>query len=227
MGRFEGWNILPGASRSLALALLLASAALVISSPVQAEAQAHASSTQPVKHKAKPASAPTAQASKVSKAPPGGCQPTPDQASIGIRALQTELMVAGLKCSAEQWNIFTAKFKATIKTDADRMQKLFSKSYGKSGPNLMNAFVTQLANDASQRSNGFSEAEYCKQEDVLFKKVLAFTNQELERFSAGRNLAVPAPVALCTPDPADASTPQATVAATTAPAAASTVSLKR
>ncbi len=107
-------------------------------------------------------------------------------------------MVAGLKCSAEQWNTFTAKFKATIKTDADRMQKLFSKSYGKGGANQMNAFVTQLANDASQRSNGFSEADYCKQQDVLFQKVLALTGLELERFSAGRNLAVPAPVALCT-----------------------------
>jgi hypothetical protein len=226
MGRFEGWNISLGAPRSLALALVLASAALVISSPVHAEAQA--SPTQPVKHKAKHASTPATEVSKASKTPPGGCQPTPDQASIGIRALQTELMVAGLKCSAEQWNAFTAKFKATIKTDADRMQRLFSKSYGKSGPNQMNAFVTQLANDASQRSNGFSEADYCKQEDVLFKKVLAFTNQELERFSVGRSLTVPAPVALCTPDPADSPTSQATVAVTTTPApAANTVSLKR
>ena len=226
MGRFKGWKISPGTPRGLALVLILASAAWVISSPVQAEAQAKAAPVTPVKHSAKHASAPAA--AQVFKVAPGGCQPTPDQASIGIRALQTELMVAGLKCSAEQWNIFTAKFKATIKTDADRMQKLFSKSYGKSGPNQLNAFVTQLANDASQRSNGFSEAEYCKQEDVLYKKVLAFTNQELERFSAGRSLTVPAPVALCTPDPAEAPTPQATVAATTTPApTASPVSLKR
>ncbi len=225
MGRFKGWKISPDTPRGLALALILASAAWAISSPVQAEAQAQAAPVKPVKHSAKHASAPAAQVSKVA---PGGCQPTPDQASIGIRALQTELMVAGLKCSAEQWNAFTAKFKATIKTDADRMQKLFSKSYGKSGSNQMNAFVTQLANDASQRSNGFSEADYCRQEDVLYKKVLAFTNQELERFSAGRSLTVPAPVALCTPDPADAPTPPATLAVTnTPPPTASPVSLKR
>ncbi len=154
--------------------------------------------------------------SSVGAKPASGCGPTPDQASIGIRALQTELMVAGLKCSADQWNSFTAKFKATIRNDADRLQHLFSKSYGKAGPNRMNTFVTQLANDASQRSNGFTEADYCKQEDVLFQKVLALTAAELERFSAMRTLVVPAPVALCKPEPDPAASP--IIAVTTAPA---------
>lgn len=141
------------------------------------------------------------------------CQPTPDQASIGIRALQTELMVAGLKCSAEQWNDFTRKFKTTIKSNADRMQSLFRKAYGNSGATRMNTFVTQLANDASQRSNRSAEADYCRQEDELFHQVLALTGADLERFSAGRALAVPAPVALCLPDSAPASA--ATLVATT------------
>lgn len=206
MGRFRGFNIMVNAPRGLALALIVASAAAMISAPLQAE-------TQKAKHTTHSSATPAKQAAKV---PPGGCQPTPDQASIGIRALQTELMVAGLKCSAEKWNAFTAKFKTTIKTDADRMQRLFSKSYGKSGANQMNAFVTQLANDASQRSNGFSEADYCKQQDMLFEKVLALTSLELERFSAGRALSVPAPVALCKPDSAETA-PPATLIVTTAP----------
>jgi hypothetical protein len=208
MGRFWGLNTMVNSRRGLALALIVASSAATISTPLNAE-------TATAKHTAHKA-APAKQAAKV---PADGCQPTPDQASIGIRALQTELMVAGLKCSAEKWNAFTTKFKTTIKTDADRMQKLFSKAYGKSGANQMNAFVTQLANDASQRSNGFSEADYCKQQDVLFQKVLALTSLELERFSAGRNLSVPAPVALCKPDPAE-TTPPATLVVTTAPPAA-------
>jgi hypothetical protein len=221
MGRFEGLKIRTDARRSLVWALVLMSAALIASTAAQAQTQSPPAA---VKHKVKHALSSTA---PTPKTPAGACQPTPDQASIGIRALQTELMVAGLKCSADQWNSFTAKFKTTIKTDADRMQKLFSKAYGKAGPNQMNAFVTQLANDASQRSNGFSEADYCKQENVLFQKVLAFTNLELERFSAGRSLNVPAPVALCTPDPTDATPPPATLAVTTIPPAASNVSLKR
>jgi hypothetical protein len=213
------------APRSLALALVVASAAGMISAPVRAE------STKAAKHTHHSTTA----SSQTAKAAPGGCQPTPDQASIGMRALQTELMVAGLKCSAEQWNNFTGKFKATLKTDADRMQHLFSKAYGKGGANQMNAFVTQLANDASQRSNGFSEADYCKQQDVLFQKVLALTAIELERFSAMRPLTTPAPVALCKPEDAPTATiaaatttPPATVAVTTAPPpAASTAALRR
>jgi hypothetical protein len=190
---------------------LIATSALADTTPAPAPTK--------TKHTHHSAAASTAPA----PAKPGDlCKVTPDNASIGIRALQTELMVAGLKCSAEQWNSFTAQFKATIKVDADRMQHLFSKSFGKSGPSQMNAFVTQLANDASQRSNGFSEADYCKQEDIVFKKVLALTGQELERFAVGRALAVPAPVALCTPDPVDGAPATTTAAAGTAPAAGTT-----
>ena len=226
MGRLAGLDLVVGTRRGAVLALAIASATAMITVSAHADTPAPAHKT---KHSTTHNS--TTPAATATKGTPDGCKVTPDQASIGIRALQTELMVAGLKCSAEQWNAFTAKFKTTIKADADRMQKLFSKSYGKSGANQMNAFVTQLANDASQRSNGYSEADYCKQQDVLFKKVLALTGQELERFSVGRSVTVPAPVALCTPDPVDNAAPvttagsagaTTTVAVSTTPAPAAT-----
>ena len=196
-----------GTRKGLVFAMIMASAA-AFTAPAFADTTAAPATA----HKAKHASTKSS-STKTAKAAPGDCGPTPDQASIGIRALQTELMVAGLKCSADQWNNFTAKFKATIKTDADRLQHVFAKAYGKGGGNQMNAFVTQLANDASQRSNQFSEADYCKQEDVLFTKVLALTALDLERFSAKRNVAVPQPVKLCAPDP----DPAVTTASTTTP----------
>jgi hypothetical protein len=203
MGRFSGASITLKSRQSLAASLavtaLITFAGLACSNGADAATHKKAATS-----KAAP------------KDEPGACKPTAEQASIGIRALQTELMVAGLKCSADQWNIFTAQFKATIKKDADRMQSVFRKAYGKSGAGEMNTFVTQLANDASQRSNGSSEEDYCKQEDVLFKRVLALTAEQLERFSAARKLDVPSPVALCTPDP-DA--PEATVASAAAPGA--------
>jgi hypothetical protein len=196
MGRFAGFGSAAGKWQGVALMAAVASISALLSASTLADTTDAAKKTKHTHHS-------SATTTTAAAKPGDGCKVTPDNASIGIRALQTELMVAGLKCSAEQWNSFTAQFKATIKMDADRMQHLFSKSYGKSGANQMNAFVTQLANDASQRSNGFSEADYCKQEDVVFKKVLALTGQELERFAVGRALAVPAPVALCTPDPVD------------------------
>ena len=201
MGRFSGASITlksrQGLAASLAVTALITFAGLACSNGADAATHKKAATS-----KAAP------------KDEPGACKPTAEQASIGIRALQTELMVAGLKCSADQWNIFTAQFKATIKKDADRMQSVFRKAYGKSGAGEMNTFVTQLANDASQRSNGSSEEDYCKQEDVLFKRVLALTAEQLERFSAARKLDVPSPVALCTPEP-DA--PEATLASAAAP----------
>ena len=212
---------MPKARKSLIIAVIAATTALTASA--FADTPAAATSTP---HKAKHSStASKSSSTKTAKTTPlpGDCGPTPDQASIGIRALQTELMVAGLKCSADQWNTFTAKFKATIKTDADRLQHVFAKAYGKGGGNQMNAFVTQLANDASQRSNAFSEADYCKQEDVLFSKVLALTALELERFSAKRSVAVPQPVKLCAPDPEPAiTTASATPGAVTATPAVAT-----
>ncbi len=203
--------------KGLVFAMIMASTAAFTTSAFADTATAPATA-----HKTKHASTKKSSSSKTAKAlGPGECGPTPDQASIGLRALQTELMVAGLKCSADQWNSFTAKFKATIKTDADRLQHVFAKAYGKGGGNQMNAFVTQLANDASQRSNAFSEAEYCKQEAVLFTKVLALTALDLERFSAKRHLAVPQPVKLCEPDPEPAvTTASATPGAVATPAVA-------
>jgi hypothetical protein len=149
------------------------------------------------------------------------CTPTAEQSSIGIRALQTELMVAGLKCSAEQWNAFTAKFKSTIKADADQMQRLFNKVYGKGGATKMNAFVTQLANDASERSNRSADEDYCKQENVLFEKILSLTSKDLERFSVHRTVTVPTPVALCAPVPDDAPPTQSALVTTPVAATAS------
>lgn len=211
MGRFVGFGLAGSTGRGIHLALAVAATTALMTASALADTQAAPKKTKHSSHTSSSSASSTAAAS----AKPGDtCKPTPEQASIGIRALQTELMVAGLKCSAEQWNNFTAKFKKTLKTDADRMQRLFSKSYGKSGPSEMNAFVTSLANEASQRSNGFSEADYCKQQDVLFQKVLALTEQELERFSVGRKLNVAAPVALCVPDPVDGA-PATTTAATT------------
>jgi hypothetical protein len=218
MGRFGGFGPAGHLRRGLYLTVAAAAA-----SAMMAGAAAADTPSKKAKHTAHHSSS-SASAAATSAKPGDTCKPTPDQAGIGIRALQTELMVAGLKCSAEQWNSFTAKFKATLKTDADRLQKAFAKAYGKSGSTQMNAFVTSLANEASQRSNGFSEADYCKQQDVLFKKVLALTEKELERFSVGRKLNVDAPVALCVPDPIDGAPGATTTTAaagtpTTAPGA--------
>lgn len=205
MARYSGASV-AGSAGYIGMAALVVALAVA---PAGASAATH--------HKSKGKASEQTQTTKADA--PNQCGPTPERSSIGMRALQTELMVAGLKCSADQWNNFTAKFKTVIKTDADRLQKLFNKLYGKSGPTQMNAFVTQLANEASQRSNQSSEADYCRQQAVLFDRVLALTAQELEHFSVHRKLAVPTPVSLCLPE----EEPPATVVAASAPVPAAAV----
>ena len=215
MGRFGGFGSAAGSRRAVHLAVAVAATSALMSASALADTSTTTKKT--TKHSTHHTS--SSSSSAASAKPGDTCKPTPDQAGIGIRALQTELMVAGLKCSAEQWNNFTAKFKTMLKTDADRLQHAFAKAYGRSGSSEMNAFVTSLANEASQRSNGFSEADYCKQQDQLFQKVLALTEKDLERFSVGRKLNIPTPVALCAPDPVE-SAPATTTAAAGTPGAA-------
>ncbi|HEX4506224.1 MAG TPA: hypothetical protein VH722_10880 [Alphaproteobacteria bacterium] len=215
MGRLGGFGSVAGSRRTIHWAVAIAVASALMTASALADTSTATKKT--TKHSTHHTSSSSTAAA--SAKPGDTCKPTPDQAGIGIRALQTELMVAGLKCSAEKWNSFTAKFKTMLKTDADRLQHAFAKAYGKSGSSEMNAFVTSLANEASQRSNGFSEADYCKQQDVLFEKVLALTEKDLERFSVGRKLNVAAPVALCAPDPVEGA-PAVTTAAAGAPGTA-------
>jgi hypothetical protein len=131
MVRIGGSDGMPKARKSLIIAVIAATTALTASAFADTPAAA-TSTPHKAKHSATASSSKSSSTKTAKTTPlPGDCGPTPDQASIGIRALQTELMVAGLKCSAEQWNSFTAKFKATIKTDADRMQKVFSRPMAK------------------------------------------------------------------------------------------------
>src|ERR1700760_166632 len=133
MGRFGGFGSTAGARRAVHITVAVAAtSALMTMSAMADTSSASKKSTKHSSHQSSSSSTATASAK-----PGDTCKPTPDQAGIGMRALQTELMVAGLKCSAEQWNNFTAKFKKTLKTDADRLQKAFSKAYGKSGPSEM------------------------------------------------------------------------------------------
>ena len=69
-----------------------------------------------------------------------GCEPTADQAAVGMRVLQSEFMIAGLKCGAEQWNAFNAKFQTTLKKDGERLTGLFRKTYMLSSPGCRRHF---------------------------------------------------------------------------------------
>ena len=127
------------------------------------------------------------------------CKRTADEKSVFMRALQTDLMVAALTCnSSDQYNSFIHQFQPVLIKDNKTLAAYFKKRHGKSGTTEMNAFVTHLANDESQRSIAEGTAQYCDDSGKLITAALAEPSDKIEEFSTEQvTLAADAPVKLC------------------------------
>lgn len=104
-----------------------------------------------------------------------------------VRQLQTELMVAALKCAghpadlAGRYNTFIRKFGGEIGNNAEVLRGYFKRSYGGGHARKMDAYVTSLANDAVMRTIG--ETSFCENTAQVFDKVLAVESKDLEHFA--------------------------------------------
>ena len=147
------------------------------------------------------------------------CKRTAGEKSVYMRALQTDLMVAALTCNnSTQYNTFVHQFQPVLTRDYKEMTSYFKKRHGKAGATEMNAFVTHLANDESQRSISEGTAQYCEESGKLFTTVLALPNDQVEDFSTQQmTLSADAPVKPC------AVAVKAPLPAKTAPGAAPTI----
>jgi hypothetical protein len=112
------------------------------------------------------------------------CATAEDEVTLNARVLQTELMVAALVCGEQQrYNAFVNTFKSELSQRGQSLRAYFKRVHGPSGENRMNAFVTKLANDASQRTaNG--PAAYCAAAARLFSEVLVSSPRDLARIAA-------------------------------------------
>lgn len=112
------------------------------------------------------------------------CTSAEDEATLNARVLQTELMVAALACGEQQrYNAFVSTFKSELSQRGKLLRAYFKRVHGASGENRMNAFVTKLANDASQRTANGPDA-YCAAAAKLFNEVLAASPRDLSRIAA-------------------------------------------
>lgn len=112
------------------------------------------------------------------------CTTAEDEATLNARVLQTELMVAALACGEQQrYNAFVTTFKSELSQRGKLLRAYFKRVHGPSGENRMNAFVTKLANDASQRTANTPDA-YCASSARLFNEVLAASPHDLTRIAA-------------------------------------------
>ncbi len=106
------------------------------------------------------------------------CYTGQEASAAHFRMLQTELMVAALKCHghpsldlAGQYNLFVKKFSSKLNQNADVLRQHFSRNYGSASSRKLDAFITTLANQASVRS--LHQAGFCEETAPLFDKALA------------------------------------------------------
>ncbi len=122
------------------------------------------------------------------------CDSRADRAAFQVRALQTDLMVAALTCGAKpQYNSFARKFQTALVDQGRALKKLFQTLHGASAEKALNAYVTALANRASQRS--ISERDqYCENTLTTFSALSSLNPADLVSFSmklASREMDVP------------------------------------
>ncbi len=92
--------------------------------------------------------------------------------ALSARVLQTELMVAALSCQQQSsYNAFVIKFRDQLTANGQTLRSFFSRVHGASGTSRLNAFVTQMANEASMRS--LVAGTFCQNAPAIFEQTLS------------------------------------------------------
>ena len=114
------------------------------------------------------------------------CNGGSDKAAFHVRALQTDLMVAALTCGAKpEYNSFARKFRNALVDHGMALKSLFQHLHGASAEKALNAYVTALANRASQRSIARRD-QYCEHTLRTFTALSDLKPADLATFSMKR-----------------------------------------
>ncbi len=100
------------------------------------------------------------------------CATTAERTALAARVLQSELMVAALSCKQQPaYNAFVVKFKDELVASGHTLRAFFTRTHGRSGNRELNAFITQMANEASFRS--LREGAFCESAPQRFDEALS------------------------------------------------------
>jgi hypothetical protein len=114
--------------------------------------------------------------------PPATCEPVADRAAIETRIYQTDLMVAALSCGEhERYNSFVQRYQDPLVANGKNLQDFFHRTYAGNAKKELNAYVTQLANDASKRSIANIRI-FCQDTSQQFTSILAAEPAEFRNF---------------------------------------------
>lgn len=126
-----------------------------------------------------------ATAAPVAAAP---CFTGPEAKASRVRQLQSELMVAALRCTGrpelgltEGYNSFVRRFGPDLVDNARLLRGHFARNHP-GQPDRLDAFITKLANAASRRS--LDGADFCAGMSPVFEEVLALERDGLVDYAA-------------------------------------------
>ena len=98
-----------------------------------------------------------------------------ERASLEMRLMQSELMVAALSCSsADSYNAFVTRYKAELTAYGKTMQDLFKRVHGGNAFSQINSFVTRVANEASLKMA--LNSHFCDEAAQTFQALLQNNN---------------------------------------------------
>jgi hypothetical protein len=124
-----------------------------------------------------------------SHAAEAACARSAELSGLQARVLQTELMVAALSCGESgRYNAFVTRFRGELQVESKRMQGYFARVHGGRAGKELNAFVTELANNSSQRSLT-EAATFCPQAAALLDDALKMEPKQLRSFAAQQSFA--------------------------------------
>jgi hypothetical protein len=125
------------------------------------------------------------------------CADPNDQAAVRTKTLQTELMVAALRCDgSQQYNAFVRKFERDLVAQGRQLKAYFRRAYGADSERRINRFVTFLANSASLRSLDAGD-RYCASANALFAEVLGSDAGGLAKFAANHRVDIASTAPVC------------------------------
>ena len=94
-----------------------------------------------------------------------------ERASLEMRLMQSELMVAALSCSsADSYNAFVSRYKSELTASGKTMQDLFKRVHGGNAFTQINSFVTRVANEASLKMA--LNSHFCEEAAQTFQVLL-------------------------------------------------------
>lgn len=111
------------------------------------------------------------------------CAAPADEASLRVRMMQTELMVAALTCNQRtDYNSFVTRFQPQLTMQGKHLQSFFKQKYGSGSSRALNGFVTRIANESSRRGMQ-KRGEFCRAAAAIHASTQKITPADLPAYA--------------------------------------------